>query len=45
MGQIMWVDGSQMGSVEYSGRRIRRMKIMMIIIIRRMTTMIMRIVK
>ena len=26
----MWVDGSQMGSVEYSDRRIRKMKIMMI---------------
>ena len=41
----MWADGSQMGSVEYSDRRIRTMEIMMIIIIRRMTTMIMRIVK
>ena len=41
----MWVDGSQMGSVEYSDRRIRRMKILMIIMIRRMITMIMIIVK
>ena len=41
----MWVDGSQMGSVEYSDRRIRTMKIRMIIMIRRMITMIMIIVK
>ena len=38
----MWVDGSQMGSVEYSDRRIRTMKI---ILIRRMRTMILIIVK
>ena len=41
----MWVDGSQMGSVEYSDRRIRTMKVRMIIMIRRMITMIMIIVK
>ena len=41
----MWADGSQMGSVEYSDRRIRTMKVRMIIMIRRMITMIMIIVK